>query len=160
MLLPLKSFQFVQGVLPLSSFLQVDDPQAKKLDKNYFDYHKSFATSGVFTNAREVHARMELTEGRYCLVPCTFNPNEEGEFLMRMYTEKNTKWVLLSNLRGSVFHIEKWFEKCSVFFRLTFSPIFSSFVCVLREMPTSQEAEEVCTQFLHAGRGSCSCLQT
>eukprot|EP00117_Sycon_ciliatum_P006188 scpid39378/ scgid9836/ Calpain-B; Calcium-activated neutral proteinase B; Calpain-B catalytic subunit 1; Calpain-B catalytic subunit 2 len=73
------------------SLYKLDDTDAKKLDKDYFDYHRSLATSGVFTNAREVHARLELEEGRYCVVPCTFNAKEEGEFLLRMYTEKPTK---------------------------------------------------------------------
>ena len=71
--------------------LEGEDEKLTKMTKDYVDYHRSFATSGVFTNAREVHARMELTEGRYCLMPCAFNPGDEGEFLMRMYTEKPPK---------------------------------------------------------------------
>lgn len=87
---------------------QIDDTDSKKLGKDYFDYHKSMATSGVFTNSREVHARMELTEGRYCLVPCTFNPNEEGEFLLRMYTEKTTKYVVCECVHVSILYVSAY----------------------------------------------------
>ena len=47
--------------------------------------------SGAFTNAREVHARFDLDPGIYIILPCTFKPDEEGEFLLRIFTEKSSK---------------------------------------------------------------------
>ena len=58
------------------------------VDTEYILYHRSEATSGSFTNTREVFKRFDLDPGRYVLVLCTFKPNEEGDFLLRVFTEK------------------------------------------------------------------------
>ena len=55
------------------------------------DYNYSTGTSGSFTNAREVQTRLDVDPGTYIIVPCTFKPNEEGEFLLRVFTEKSSK---------------------------------------------------------------------
>jgi len=52
------------------------------------DYHYSTGTSGPFTNAREVLNRFDLDPGRYIILPCAFKPGEEGDFLLRIFTEK------------------------------------------------------------------------
>lgn len=52
------------------------------------DYNYSAGTSGSFTNSREVHARFDLDPGTYVILPCAFKPEEEGEFLLRIFTEK------------------------------------------------------------------------
>ena len=41
-----------------------------------------------FINLREVSKRIRLPEGRFCIVPCTFSPGEECEFLLRVFIEK------------------------------------------------------------------------
>jgi hypothetical protein len=61
------------------------------LTKNYVDYNRSAGSSGSFTNAREVHARFDLDPGTYVIIPCAFKPGEEGEFLLRIFTEKSSK---------------------------------------------------------------------
>ena len=38
---------------------------------------------------REVSKRILLPEGRFCIVPCTFNQGEEGHFLLRVFVEKH-----------------------------------------------------------------------
>eukprot|EP00118_Oscarella_pearsei_P028840 m.3059 g.3059 ORF g.3059 m.3059 type:complete len:660 (+) comp9038_c0_seq1:64-2043(+) len=73
------------------SIYKVPDDFSGQLDKKYFDYHKSTATSGSFTNLREVVCRLDLGPGRYVLIPCTFNPDEEASFLMRIFSEKSVK---------------------------------------------------------------------
>jgi len=45
------------------------------------------ATSGSYTNSREVFARIELDPGRYIIIPSAFKPKEEGDFLLRIFTE-------------------------------------------------------------------------
>ena len=35
-----------------------------------------------------VFLRHRFPPGRYVIVPCTFDPGEEGEFLLRLYTDK------------------------------------------------------------------------
>ena len=66
---------------------QVPDDGSDVLTKTYVDYHYSTGTSGAFTNAREVHARFDLDPGRYIVLPCTFKPGEDGDFLLRIFTE-------------------------------------------------------------------------
>ena len=58
------------------------------ITKQYVDYNTSTGTSGSFTNAREVQKWFDLDSGRYIIIPCTFNPGEEGEFFLRIFTEK------------------------------------------------------------------------
>lgn len=41
----------------------------------------------VYINSRSVFLRLDLTEGRYVIVPTTFDPNLEGDFLLRVFTD-------------------------------------------------------------------------
>jgi calpain len=61
------------------------------LDTEFFKYNKSIARSPSYINLREVITRVKLPPGRYCIVPSTFDPNEEGEFILRIFTEKPPK---------------------------------------------------------------------
>ncbi|RWS11444.1 calpain-B-like isoform X4 [Dinothrombium tinctorium] len=58
------------------------------LTTEYFKYNASVARSPNFINLREVCARFKLPPGNYCIIPSTFDPNEEGEFLLRIFMEK------------------------------------------------------------------------
>merc|ERR1712050_202306 len=58
------------------------------LDKRFFQTNASVARSPSFINLREVTGRHKLTPGEYVILPSTFNPNEEGEFLLRIFSEK------------------------------------------------------------------------
>ncbi|XP_073965987.1 calpain-A-like isoform X3 [Choristoneura fumiferana] len=60
----------------------------KPLDVNFFKYNASVGRSQAFINLREVSARFKLPPGSYVIVPSTFEPNEEGEFLVRVFSEK------------------------------------------------------------------------
>ena len=73
------------------SVYKVPDSFTGKLDKKFFDYNASIANSGSFTNLREVQNRFELIPGKYVVVPCAFNPEDEGDFLLRIFTEKATE---------------------------------------------------------------------
>ncbi len=63
------------------------------LTKKHVDYNYSIGNSGSFTNASEVHARFDVDPGTYIILPCAFKPEEEGEFLLRIFTEKSAKKV-------------------------------------------------------------------
>ena len=41
-----------------------------------------------YVNLREVSKRFQLGPGQYVVVPTTFNRGEEGDFLLRVFTEK------------------------------------------------------------------------
>ncbi|CAH1105386.1 unnamed protein product [Psylliodes chrysocephalus] len=68
--------------------LSQPDRVPKPLDMNFFRYNASVARSPSFINLREVSCRFKLPPGTYCIVPSTFDPNEQGEFLLRVFTEK------------------------------------------------------------------------
>ncbi|XP_065562636.1 calpain-A-like isoform X3 [Artemia franciscana] len=69
----------------------INDPDnaPKPLDVRFFKYNASVARSPAFINLREVCARFKLPPGTYCLVPSTFDRGEEGEFIIRVFTEKS-----------------------------------------------------------------------
>ena len=41
----------------------------------------------TFVNLKEVSARFDLTPGTYVIIPSTFDQGEEGDFLLRVYSE-------------------------------------------------------------------------
>ena len=69
-----------------------------RLDKDYFLYHASTARSNTFINARELTNRFKLKPGVYCIVPSTFDANEEGDFLVRLFSEKEKKSKYVYNV--------------------------------------------------------------
>ncbi|XP_023215295.1 calpain-B-like isoform X3 [Centruroides sculpturatus] len=72
------------------SIYHLKNPESlpKPLPKEFFKYNASVARSPSFINLREVAARFKLPPGTYCVVPSTFDPNEEGEYILRIFTEK------------------------------------------------------------------------
>ncbi|XP_063995536.1 calpain-A isoform X4 [Diachasmimorpha longicaudata] len=67
--------------------LEYPERLPKPLDVNFFKYNASVARSPSFINLREVSCRFKLPPGTYCIVPSTYDPNEEGEFLLRIFSE-------------------------------------------------------------------------
>lgn len=69
-------------------YLKDPDSAPRPLDTEYMRYNRSCARSKVFVNLREVSRRFRLPPGTYVIVPSTFNADEEGEFILRIFTEK------------------------------------------------------------------------
>jgi calpain len=64
------------------------DDAPKPLDNAFFKCNASVAQSLDFTYHREASCRFKLSPGVYAIVPSTFEPNEEGEFFLRVFSEK------------------------------------------------------------------------
>ncbi|OWA53216.1 Calpain-5 [Hypsibius exemplaris] len=52
---------------------------------------KDKAGSSAYTDSRTVTLRTTLKPGRYCVIPTTFEPNQEGQFLLRVFTSNDCK---------------------------------------------------------------------
>ncbi len=52
-------------------------------------------SSGPYINKREVTRRFSLEPGAYIVIPSTFDENIEGEFLLRVFTEKPVNYKLV-----------------------------------------------------------------
>ncbi|XP_072318748.1 calpain-9 [Eucyclogobius newberryi] len=59
-----------------------------QLGKDFFRYNPSKARSRTYINQREVSERFTLPPGRYLLVPTTFQPHTEADFIVRIFSEK------------------------------------------------------------------------
>ncbi|NWS17084.1 CAN1 protein, partial [Pachyramphus minor] len=58
------------------------------LKREFFLANASRARSEQFINLREVSTRLRLPPGEYIVVPSTFEPNREGDFVLRFFSEK------------------------------------------------------------------------
>ncbi|XP_046899416.1 calpain 2, (m/II) large subunit, like [Hypomesus transpacificus] len=62
------------------------------LDRNFFVRHASAARSETFINLREVCNRFCLPPGEYLILPSTFEPNKNGDFCLRVFSEKQAEF--------------------------------------------------------------------
>lgn len=44
----------------------------------------------IYINSRSVFVRIDLKEGRYVIIPTTFDPGLEGDFLLRVFTDMSS----------------------------------------------------------------------
>ena len=69
---------------------RIDEPDQTPfpLEKEYFQTHLATASSVGFVYGREVSARFRLPPGTYAVIPSTFEPDQEGDFMLRIFSEK------------------------------------------------------------------------
>ncbi|XP_067895777.1 calpain-3-like isoform X2 [Heterodontus francisci] len=56
--------------------------------KDFFLYRASKSRSKSYINLREVSQRFSLPPGEYVIIPSTYDPHQEGEFVLRVFSEK------------------------------------------------------------------------
>ena len=71
------------------SVFQIGDGEKvpKPLDKAYLAANPPVKTYIPAKGTREYTTRFKFTPGKYVIVPSTYEANQEGEFLLRVFTE-------------------------------------------------------------------------
>ncbi|NXL93231.1 CAN3 protein, partial [Alectura lathami] len=67
------------------------------LEKDFFLYNASKARSKTYINMREISERFRLPPSEYIIIPSTYEPNKEGEFILRVFSEKRSLSDTLPN---------------------------------------------------------------
>uniref|UniRef100_A0A8D2A667 Calpain-9 n=1 Tax=Sus scrofa TaxID=9823 RepID=A0A8D2A667_PIG len=91
--------RFGANVLTIGYAIYQCPGQEGHLNKDFFRYHASQARSKTFINLREVSDRFRLPPGDYILIPSTFEPHQEADFCLRIFSEKK---AITRDMDGSV----------------------------------------------------------
>ncbi|XP_055465680.1 calpain-2 catalytic subunit [Psammomys obesus] len=77
------------------------------LGKNFFLTTRARERSDTFINLREVLNRFKLPPGEYILVPSTFEPHKDGDFCVRVFSEKKADYEVVDDeIEANVEEIE------------------------------------------------------
>jgi calpain len=65
--------------------------EEKPMKLDFFRYNASFARAPVFMNIREISCRFRFEPGNYLIVPSSYEPGKDGEFLIRIFSESHNE---------------------------------------------------------------------
>ncbi|XP_001367776.2 calpain-8 [Monodelphis domestica] len=85
-----------QGMLSIGYSLyqipkELENHTEVHLSQDFFLGHQPAAKTPAYINRREVSTRIHLPVGEYLVVPSTFEPFKDGEFFLRIFSEKEAK---------------------------------------------------------------------
>ncbi|XP_074601219.1 calpain C isoform X2 [Brevipalpus obovatus] len=103
-----------------------------RLDKSYFKRNRSLYNS-LYTNTKQISLRCKLDEGKYVLIPTSFEPGQEGYFSIRTYS---TNPIKLSFLDSTPSLLKPPIMKAPISFDLKFSQYEAMFLQIADEHKT------------------------
>ncbi|GAB0187453.1 calpain-8 [Grus japonensis] len=80
------------------SLYQLENNTDIHANRAFFARNQPAARSDPYVNLREVSSRMKLPRGEYLIVPSTFEPYKNGEFCLRVFSEKQTKTQMIGDV--------------------------------------------------------------
>ncbi|XP_059136300.1 calpain-8 [Peromyscus eremicus] len=85
-----------QGMLSIGyAIYQIPKERESHMDahfgRDFFLGRQPSAHSSTYMNLREVSGRLRLPPGQYLVVPSTFEPFKDGDFFLRVFSEKKAK---------------------------------------------------------------------
>uniref|UniRef100_A0A8D2BH85 Calpain-2 catalytic subunit n=1 Tax=Sus scrofa TaxID=9823 RepID=A0A8D2BH85_PIG len=87
-----------QGLLSIGyAVYQLESPTDAHLGRDFFLGRQPSARSSTYVNLREVSARLRLPPGAYVVVPSTFEPFRDGDFCLRVFSEKKAEALCVSS---------------------------------------------------------------
>ncbi|XP_056301498.1 calpain-3b isoform X3 [Danio aesculapii] len=90
--------------------------QQQQLSKDFFLYNASTARSKSYVNIREVTERFCLKPGEYVIIPSTFDPHKESEFLLRVFSEnRSTSEVIDAEIEAELMQVDNVKKKIKPF---------------------------------------------
>ncbi|QQP57099.1 Calpain 8, partial [Caligus rogercresseyi] len=73
------------------------DEDVEELSRDFFSLrrndksHKKVAKTPSWHDGRESNIRVRLMPGKYCIIPSTYEPEVEGDFMLRVHFEKHSR---------------------------------------------------------------------